>query len=270
MTARRSLAAGQTIPRCGDVEANLEGHIRLIHVAAEEQARIVIFPELSLTGYELDLANDLAFSESDPRLSPLIELASSYEMTLIVGAPVRIDSRLYIGAFILSPDRSVDLYTKQRLGAFPLDASPDGIVPPAEATVFHPGQRNPLVRFDGNTAAVAVCADIGRPSHAREAADRGARNYLASMFVIPGDLEQETARLSEYAVKHFMVVVFANFGGPSGGLPSGGKSAIVSEKGERLVQLPAAGAGLAIAIEDETGWRAREVMLGSQTMRRVP
>jgi predicted amidohydrolase len=262
MTVARSLAAAQTIPKRGDVEANLEGHIRLIHAAAEGQARVLVFPELSLTGYELDLAEDLAFSESDPRLAPLIELASSYKMTLIVGAPVRIEPRLHIGAFILSPDRSVDLYTKHRLGAFPSDASPDGLVPPAEATVFHPGHRNPLLRFDGNTAAVAVCADIGRPSHPREAADRGARNYLASMFVIPADLEQETARLRGYGVKHSMAVVFANFGGPTGGLPSGGSSAIMSEKGQLLSQLPATGAGLAIALEDETGWRTQEVMLG--------
>jgi predicted amidohydrolase len=261
MTVARSLAAAQTIPKRGDVGANLEGHIRLIHAAAEGQARVLVFPELSLTGYELDLADDLAFSESDPRLTPLIELASWYNMTLIVGAPVRIEPRLHIGAFILSPDRSVDLYTKHRLGAFPLDASPDGIVPPAEATVFHPGHRNPLLRFDGNTAAVAVCADIRRPSHPKEAADRGARNYLASMFVIPADLEQDTAILREHAVKHSMTVVFANFGGPSGGLPSGGSSAIVSEKGELLAQLQATGAGIAIAIEDETGWRTKEVML---------
>src|SRR5882724_1966464 len=224
MTVARSLAAAQTMPKRGDVEANLDGHIRLIHAAAEGQARVLVFPELSLTGYELDLADDLAFSESDPRLTPLIDLASSYNMTLIVGAPVRIESRLQIGAFILSPDRSVDLYTKHLLGAFRLDVSPDSIVPPAEATVFHPGHRNPLLRFDGNAAAVAVCADIRRPSHPKEAADRGARTYLASMFVIPADLEQDTARLREYAIKHSMAVVFANFGGPTGGLQSGGNS----------------------------------------------
>jgi len=236
--------------------------MQLIRAAAKERTRVLVFPELSLTGYELDLANDLAFSEGDPRLTPLIDLASSSNMTLIVGAPVRIDLRLYIGAFIIYSDRSVDLYTKQRLGAFPSEVNPSGIVPPPEATIFQPGQRNPLVQFDGNTAAVAVCADIGRPGHAREAADRGARSYLASMFVIPADFEQETARLRDYAVKHSMAVVFANFGGPTGGLPSAGNSAIMSEKGNVLVQLPTTGAGVAIAIQDETGWRTKEIMIG--------
>jgi predicted amidohydrolase len=264
MTVARSLAAAQTVPKRGDTEANLQDHIRLIQAAAEGQARVLVFPELSLTGYELDLAADLAFAENDRRLTPLSELASACDMTVVVGAPVRIEARLYIGAFILSPDRSVDLYTKHRLGAFPADVNPGGIVPPAEATVFHPGNRNPLLQFDGNTAAVAVCADIGRPSHPQEAAERGVKNYLASMFVIPADFPKDIARLREYAKQHSMTVVFSNFGGPSGGLPSAGSSAIFSEKGELLVQLQTTGAGVAIAIEGKTGWRTKAVSIGGK------
>lgn len=255
MKRARSLAAAQTIPKRGDVEANLENHTRLIRAAAEHHARLLVFPELSLTGYELDLAAELAFRENDPRLAPLVELACSLGMTIVVGAPVRLKSRLHIGALILQPDRSIGLYTKLRLGAFSPDDSADGIVPPAERTVFQPGTHSPLVRFDGNTAAVAICADIRRPEHPAEAAARGAANYLASMFVIPADLERDTAVLQAFAVNHSMTVVFSNFGGPTGGLPSGGKSAIISGQGEILVQLPASGAGVAIAIEEGSGWR---------------
>jgi predicted amidohydrolase len=262
MTSARAIGAAQTIPKRGDVDANLEGHVRLIRAAAERDVRVLVFPELSLTGYELDLAEELAFTESDPQLTPLSELASSYSMTFVVGAPVRIGATLYIGAFIVSPERSVDLYTKQRLGAFPPDVSHDGSVPPAEATVFRPGNLNPLVRFDDHNAAVAVCADIGRPSHPKEAADRGARTYLASMFVIPQDLEQDTARLKSYAVQYSMTVVFANYGGPSGGLPSGGRSAIWSDRGELLARLEATGSGIAVATKHESGWTAEAVMLG--------
>jgi predicted amidohydrolase len=257
----RAIAAAQTIPKRGDVAANLEGHIRLIQAAADRHVRLLVFPELSLTGYELDVANDLAFTDGDLRLRPLIQLATSCNMVFLVGAPVRIGAALHIGAFIVFPDGSVDLYTKHRLGAFPPDLSPDGVVPPAEATVFQPGNLNPLVRFDGHTAAVAVCADIGRSSHPREAADRGAKTYLASMFVIPQDLEQDTARLSSYAAEYSMTVVFANYGGPSGGLPSGGRSAIWSERGELLVRLEATGWGLAVAAETDGGWRSKAISL---------
>jgi predicted amidohydrolase len=262
MTRPRSIAVAQTIPVRGEVEANVQQHARLAHVAAEDQAQVLVFPELSMTGYELDLADDLAFSETDPRLAPLVEVASAHSMTLIVGAPVRIGSRLYIGAFILSPDRTIGLYTKHHLGAFSASASCDGIVPPAEATVFHPGDRSPLIGLDGTTAAVAVCADTGRPSHPAEAARRGASTYLASMFVIPSEFKRETATLEAYAAQHSMTVAFANYGGPSGGLASAGRSAIWSERGELLAQLEATGSGVAVAIESDAGWRVSIVMLG--------
>ncbi len=262
MARLRSIAAAQTIPIAGDVDANVDQQLRLVHSAAEEQAQVLVFPELSLTGYELELADRVAFSQSDPRLAPLVEAASTHFLTLVVGAPVRIGAQLHIGAFIVSPDRTVEVYTKHHLGAFPTSAGVDGSVPPAEATIFHPGNRSPLVRFGGNTAAVAVCADTSRPSHPRDAADRGARTYLASMFVIPSDLERDSANLRAYAVRHSMAVVFANFGGPSGGLPSGGKSAIWCARGELLSHLEATGAGVVVAHESHAGWRSRAIMIG--------
>ena len=262
MPSPRAIAAAQTVPIRGDVAANVERHLRLVPVAAEEQAQVLVFPELSLTGYEVDLAGDLAFSPSDPRLAPLIETAASHSMTLIAGAPVRLEPRLHLGAFIISPDRTVALYTKHRLGAFSPAARCDGIVPPAEATVFHPGDLNPLVRFRGNTAAVAICADIGQPSHPRQAAERGASTYFASMFVIPSELDGEIARLRTYALEHSMAVAFANYGGPSGGLRSAGRSAIWSETGELLARLEADGAGVAVAVESHAGWRGRAIMVG--------
>lgn len=214
VTGSRSIAAAQTVPRRGDVDANVEEHVRLVHVAAEERARVVIGP------------------------------------------------RLHIGAFLVSPDRSIELYTKHHLGAFAADASPHGVAPPAESTVFQPGDRNPLLRFDGHTAAVAICADTSQPSHARRAANRGAGSYLASTFVIPSDFERVIGRLEGYAAQHCMAVVFSNFGGPSGGLASGGGSAIWSAEGRLLTRLGEAGSGVAIATEGAGGWRARTVVLG--------
>jgi predicted amidohydrolase len=262
MMSACSIAVAQTVPARGDVAANLEQHVRLARIASAEGAQVVVFPELSLTGYEMDLAESLGFSETDSRLTPLIDLASSLSIILIAGAPVRLGPRLHIGALILTPERRVEVYTKQHLGAFSASAARGGIVPPAEATVFSPGDRNPLVRVGDRTAGVAVCADTGRPSHARSAAERGASIYLASMFVIPSEFERETASLGEYARRHSMAVGFANYGGPSGGLASGGRSAIWSETGGCLISLPPSGAGVAVARQDRGGWRVRTIVPG--------
>lgn len=266
MTRSRSIAVAQTCPVRGDVRANLDEHIRLARLAAAEGVAVVVFPELSLTGYELALADELAFSECDPRLAPLHDVAAYHGITLVVGGPVRVGSSLHIGAFIVKPDRTTEVYTKHHLGAFPLSASCDscdGTVPPPEATVFRPGDRNPLIRFGNNLAAVAICADIGRPIHPQQAAARNANLYLASMFVIPSDLEGEMAKLSRYAVQHRMMTALANFGSPSGGLRSAGRSAIWSEAGELLVQLEASGSGIGVVTETPEGHRTRAVMVGN-------
>lgn len=251
-----SVAAAQTVPIRGDIAANLRQHARLVRAAAGLGVDVLVFPELSLTGYELDLAEELAFVEEDFRLARLVDLAAAHGITLVVGAPVRLGTGLHIGAFVLYPDRTRDLYTKQHLGAFPSGSSPEGPVPPPEATVFRPGDRRPLVRLaGGRTAAVAICADAGRPAHAAEAADRGASVYLASMFVIPADLPAETSRLRGYAARHGMTVVLANHGGPTGGLPAAGGSAIWSGTDALLTRLEGTGVGLVAAFSAEDGWQ---------------
>ena len=256
-TVRRSIAVAQTCPVKGDVDANLEEHLRLAGCAASEGAQLVLFPELSLTGYEIALADRLAFSDNDPRIAPLVDLAASRGIIVIAGAPIRAGARLHIGAFIIRPDRTLGLYTKRRMGAFSEAARCDGILPPAEATVFQPGDRDPLVHVAGQTAAIAICADVGEPSHPQHAAERGAGTYLASMFVIPSGFDGDSAKLRGYAARHSMVVALANFGSATGGLAAAGRSSIWAASGELLIRLDDAGAGVAVATEFEDGWRTK-------------
>jgi predicted amidohydrolase len=261
MKSCRSIAVGQTCPVRGDVDANIRQHVRLAQLAASERAQLILFPELSLTGYELELAGGLAFVEADQRLAPLMEVAAACTITVVTGAPVRIDGRLHIGALCIGPDRSTILYTKHRLGAFSDSASQDGAVPPAESTVFQPGTYNPLVRVNGNSVAIGICADVCDPAHPKHAVSRGATIYLASMFVIPSEFDAEAANLRTYAAEHSLLVAFANFGGSSGGLAAAGRSGIWSEQGEPLVQLPADGSGIGVVRDTADGWVANLSLL---------
>jgi predicted amidohydrolase len=260
MPARRSIAVAQTCPVAGDVAANTAEHLRLARLAAEHGAKVVVFPELSLTGYEIGSARERAFTLDDSRLEPLGRGARELSATLIVGAPVRLGAKLHIGALLLLADGRIDLYAKQRLGAFPPEARCDGTVPPAESTVFEPGDRNPLVDLGGSTAAVAVCADVGRPSHPEQAAARGAQAYLASMFVIPSEFAGEQAKLSRYAARYSMLVAMANYGSPTGGLHSAGRSTIWSPTGASLLELGPTGSGVGIVTETPSGVRTRTLM----------
>ena len=231
------VAAAQTVPVRGMIEANLAHHVDMVRAAAAKGVGLVVFPELSLTGYELDLMADLAFEAEDPRLDSLRGYAEEGGITVVVGAPLRLATGLHIGAFVLVADGSLEMYTKHHLGG----DEPDYAVR---------GDHRVLIDCDGSKAAVAICADANRPSHAEAAAALGADLYLTSAFVTGTDQERKEATLSERAARHSMIVLLANFGGPSGGMGTGGRSAIWDRSGRVRARGPREGAALVIAPAD--------------------
>jgi predicted amidohydrolase len=62
MTRLRSFGAAQPLAVGGDIDANVLEHSRLARAAAREGASVLVFPELSLTGYEPELGEELAFT----------------------------------------------------------------------------------------------------------------------------------------------------------------------------------------------------------------
>ncbi len=48
------LAAAQTNPKRGDIESNLIDHYNLIELASKNQVDLIVFPEMSITRYEIE------------------------------------------------------------------------------------------------------------------------------------------------------------------------------------------------------------------------
>lgn len=242
------VAAAQAVSSRGAVEANLERHCRLAERAAAEGVEVLVFPELSATGYELDVAPKLAFAAGDDRLEPVLEVAAASQVVLSVGAPIRLDSGLHIGAFVIEPDRSARIYTKRHLFG-------------DEKAVFEPGDRDPLLDLGDDRAVFAICADTSHPEHAAAAAERGASLYLAGVFFDPESYPTSAARLSGYAAGHAMAVVMANAGGPATGFEAAGRSAVWSDSGALVACLDGLGPGLAVARRSAAGWTGEAMAL---------
>jgi predicted amidohydrolase len=87
------IAAAQAQPVSGDVTANIARTVELTSVAADHGAKLVVFPEKFLSGYEPDLiAGDpakYAFDEHDARLEPIREVCRERGIAVIVGAATR-------------------------------------------------------------------------------------------------------------------------------------------------------------------------------------
>ena len=151
------IASAQTKPQNEDINRNLHDHYRLIRLAADNGVKLIAFPEMSITGYVRELAKKLSFIENDSRLDKLRELAVDNDMIIIAGAPIKMDSGLYIGSFVILPDNSISIYTKQFL-----HAGEDEFY----AASF---DYNPIINLDGERISLAICADIENPLHADKA-----------------------------------------------------------------------------------------------------
>jgi predicted amidohydrolase len=108
-----------------DVAVNAVTHAAAVRSA---RARVVVFPELSLTGYELDAP---AVPVDDPRLMPIVEACAEAASLALAGAPVQDDdARTYIAMLAVDGSGVTVAYRKMWLGG-------------AEPGRFSPGDRPP-------------------------------------------------------------------------------------------------------------------------------
>jgi len=116
------LAVAQIDTVLGNVDANLEKHLSRIDEAVQEKADLVIFPELSLTGYALqDLTSAVArpASAEDPTFKVLLEASRSVD---ILAGFVQLDSRnrFYNSAAYLSRGEFLHVHQKAYLPTYGL------------------------------------------------------------------------------------------------------------------------------------------------------
>ncbi len=117
-----TIALAQINTTLGNVERNLEKHLALAKEARKSDADLLVFPELSLTGYVLqDLASAVAHrpTRDDPVFRPLLE--ASQDIDLVVGF-VDEDprSRFYIAAAYLSRGEVLHVHHKVYLPTYGL------------------------------------------------------------------------------------------------------------------------------------------------------
>jgi predicted amidohydrolase len=116
------LALAQINTILGDVDSNIAKHMEYIADARRAGADLVMFPELSMTGYRLqDLTPDVARrpSPDDPDFGPL--LTASKDLDVLVGFVEAEDRhRYYIAAAYLSRGEVVHVHRKMYLPTYGL------------------------------------------------------------------------------------------------------------------------------------------------------
>jgi predicted amidohydrolase len=204
----------------------------------------VLFPELSLTGYDRSLTIDDALTASDPRWQRLQAVADTHNIVVVAGTPIASPAGLHIGTVSFVPGTGVTTYLKQYLHE-------------GEEAAFVPGQGGARLVISDQVVGLAICADMTHPEHARAAAESGSTIYAAACFITEEGYATDAALLQRYARDHRMLVLMANYGAPLGGWSSAGRSAIWSDNGTLLACGPAAGEALVFVGRSHDRWYGR-------------
>ncbi len=236
MTGTVRIAIAQCAPALGAFGRNLEMHERWIARAREADARLVVFPELSLTGYYVkDLAGELACAAEDPRLARIA--AASRDIDVIAGFIERApDARLHIASGYWSGGSLRHVHRKVYLPTY-------GIFD--DGRYFGAGERFATFESVAGPAGIAICEDLWHLSVPYLYSAAGATIIFAPSdspgrgVAEGGDLgTADSCRLMDrfYAQYLTLYIVFANRVGHEDGIGFWGGSEVVAPDGSVIAR----------------------------------
>ena len=222
----------------GAISANTQTLLQAARDAMDRhQADIVVFPELSLTGYPPE---DLLLRPSlklriDRALAQL--QAARLKTTMVVGFPGLEDGGLYNALAVISNGEILGIYRKQCLPNYQVFD---------ERRYFVPGDSPLVIKVAGIPVAFTICEDMWKPGPTLQARDAGARlliNINASPYHI-NKVGERRELLRQRCLSARMPIVYTNLVGGQDELVFDGASMVVDAQGKCRFQAPAFEEGL--------------------------
>lgn len=232
------MAIAQIKPVLGDFKANLGIHLENISRAGDQNVDLVIFPELSLTGYTLkDLTSDVALRSDSTDLSPLFK--ASKKMDIVVGAVEESDAFMfYNSAFYISHGRILHTHRKLYLPTYGMFD---------EGRHFATGRTLSSFGTGFAKTGILICEDAWHSVCPLLLTLKGALVIINVANGTARGVETEkqvaSAALWErmnafYAINHSVYFIFVNRAGVEDGVSFWGGSEIIDPFGEKIIKAP--------------------------------
>lgn len=221
------IALAQIKPISGDINQNIAYHKAIILEAIHNGAKAIFFPELSITGYEPHLANELKITHTDTRLDIFREISTKHQVTIGLGAPIRTNEETpEIALLIFQPQQEITSYSKQ-------------ILHEDEYPFFKKGKHNTIIQIDQVKIAPAICYESLQKEHLKSAIDHGAEIYLALVAKPQRGISKAYTYFLQAAKQYNIPILMVNSTGFCDNFESVGQSAAWNEKGQLINKLDA-------------------------------
>jgi NAD+ synthase (glutamine-hydrolysing) len=217
----------------GDIEGNAERVIRAAREGRAQGARVLVCPELTLTGYppeDLLFRSELA-QRVEAMLAHIRQSLAEWAMAVVLGYPCQRAGGRFNSAGVLDGGRLLGEYHKSLLPNYSVFD---------EKRYFEAGGEPCVVAVDGFRLGLSICEDIWSGEPAQRARAAGADvllNLNASPFHA-GKAPEREALLSKRAQENAMPIVYVNLVGGQDELVFDGASLVVNAAGELMHRAP--------------------------------
>ena len=231
MREKFKVALAQISCKRGDKAENIRKVEDKVTEAKQQGAELVIFPELSLTGYTVrDQIYELAETIPGPSTSVLEKLARKTGTYIVFGMPElseKTQATIYNAAVLIGPDGLIGKYRKMYLPTHSVFE---------EKRYFRPGYQTAVFETELGKIGLIICYDIFFPEVSRLTRLKGARLIVcisASPAVRRTFFETLTAAR---AMENTTFLAYVNLVGIEDGLQFWGGSRLIGPNGKVLVR----------------------------------
>ncbi|GGJ06241.1 carbon-nitrogen hydrolase [Alicyclobacillus cellulosilyticus] len=246
------VALGQVRPVLGDVAANVEKHLAWAARAREEGASLIVFPELGLTGYQVqDLTLDVARPPAHPDIQRLV--AASQDLDIVFSFVEESDEHLfYVACAYAAEGRMVALHRKVFLPTYGMFD---------EGRYVAPGRRFAAFPTRFGRAGMLICEDAWHLTSPYLLALDGAHLLILPASSPARSVQDEEGfgsqsfwrkLLEVYARLLGVHILFVNRVGFEDGVGFFGGSFVMAPDGERIAEAPVLQEALVTAEVDLT------------------
>ncbi|MDH5694957.1 MAG: carbon-nitrogen hydrolase family protein [Gammaproteobacteria bacterium] len=225
------ISIAQTESLKGKVQENILNHLRMVERAIKSDSDLIIFPELSITNYEPDLAKELATGIEDVIFSPFQELSDKNEISIGIGMPTESADGINISMLIFQPNKKRVVYSKQMLHS-------------DELPYFVCGNDQTILNIKGKKIAIGICFETLQKEHFVNVHQKGADIYIASVAKPKRGIEKAYKHFPNIAKEFKTPILMSNCVGLCDNFISVGQSAAWNKKGQIIGQLDSQNQGL--------------------------